>query len=226
MASACDETLRLTLPRRKGEEFRNGAVWLAAGLDRGAALYVNMNWGLPGERWRDAASWLHALLPDSRESQAVVGAAEEYSSLASIGVEGSGSADARLKLYWRLDRSVSMEQMGIPVLADEGFRDFLTQVVRQGSLSRRGLVLSASFGLSDGGLRDAKVDLCAHCLPCPPERWVSVLKGCCQGLGSFSTDLEEGLLRRQCELAFIGLGVDRRRSRRLNAYMKAATSPP
>jgi hypothetical protein len=222
LSDTCDQTLQRTLPRRKGTQFQSGAVWLAAGLDAGAALYVNMRWGQPGDRWDDAQGWLGALLPESAASRALVEVARNHAVLASVGVEGRGRADARLKLYWRLDRGIPLHETGIALFADEAFRDFLAEVVRDDALSRQGLVLSAGFALSDGALRDAKLDLCAHCLPRTAEQWTDVL-GRCEPAAR-AADLQDGLHRRQCELAFVGLGVDCRRTRRLNVYLKPAAS--
>jgi hypothetical protein len=49
---------------------------------------------------------------------------------------------------------------------------------------------------------------------------VDVLKTCAPDARVCSSDLEHGLIDRQCEVAFVGLGIDRDRTQRVNVYLK------
>jgi len=225
LADTCEETLRRMLPARKNiEALRPGSLWLAAGLDGGAAMYVNTRWGDAKQRWRDAADWLSTLMPNRGAAKTVIDAISAHAAIASVGLEGATAKDTRLKLYWRLNSPIAIEQMGVPLLAHPAYKDFLLRLVADKPLSLGGLVLSAGFGLCDGALHDVKIDLCAHCLPRPAADWVSLLSDCCQEFGLAPLDIADGLISHQCELAFVGFGIDRSENRRINLYMKAPTT--
>lgn len=221
LSDMCEGTLRRMLPRgRARREVDPGLVWLAADLQRGAALYVNLRWGEAAARWDDALQWLAGILPDARAAASVVAALRPHAVLASVALEGSSAAEGRAKLYWRLTRPVALSALGMEPLCDPAAGAFLARIVGQRDLPLQGLVLSAGFDLGDGALTDAKIDLCAHCLPRPPEQWQGDLAGCCAAFGLAEPELGDGLDAGACEMAFLGLGIGRRGERRINAYLK------
>jgi hypothetical protein len=218
----CEHSLNHLLPADpRHEAFSAGAIWLAAGLGRGAAMYVNSRWGRDADRWDDAVRLLHAVLPYDEAARDVIDAVRPHSVLASVALEGTRSSDARIKIYWRLLRPVALQALGVPLLAHPDIGGFLATLVRDTALPLSGLVLSAGFAVADGALTDVKIDLCAHCLPRPEKAWVEDLDDCSRTFGLVPADVANGLLERHCDVAFVGFGIDRRGSRRLNVYVKA-----
>jgi hypothetical protein len=223
LAALCELTLRRELPRGSARrELDPGLVWLAADLQRGAALYVNQRWGDAAARWDDALGWLRAVLPDARAATSVVAALRPHATLASVALEGSSAVEGRAKLYWRLMHPIGLDALGVAPLCDPAAGAFLGRIVGEAALPLQGLVLSAGFDLADGALADAKIDLCAHCLPRTSRQWLHDLAGCCKAFGLAEPELGDGLDSGACEMAFLGLGIDRRGERRINAYLKPA----
>lgn len=227
LAVSCEETLRHLLPINGQEaNLRAGSLWLAAGLEGGLAVYINMRWGKIEQRWCDTVNWLMALLPCSQEAKALMHAIKPHSVIASAGLEGTTIANARVKVYWRLEKPALFHLMGISLLTHSAFRDFLVLLVSDRSLPLSGMLFSASFGLYDGKLYDIKIDLCAHCLPRPENEWVQVLQECCGAFNLAPLSIANSLSQRQCEMAFIGFGLDRFGNPRLNLYLKTSQLSP
>jgi hypothetical protein len=198
-------------------------VWLAADLEAGMALYANTRWGNAAERWDAAREWLALVLPDSRAIRMFIGAVREHGTLVSLALEGRTPADARAKVYWRLRGPTSLRQMGVPLLTHRAFEEFLTLIPTEEEIPLSGIVLSAGFSVSDGALSDAKIDICAHCVVRSGETWIQFLGDCCRIGGLRPLDLGEGLRRRDCEVALVGLGLNSRSERRLNVYLKGTS---
>jgi hypothetical protein len=210
------------LPRcKRWKDANAGLFWLAAGLDGGVALYVNTRWGQATDRWFDAYEWLRRLLPNLEESNALIQTLLPMAVLASVGLEGKSAADVRVKLYWRLLRPLPLDQLWVPLLRHDCFRDFLCLLLKEDAVPLSGLVFSVGFALANGRLSDAKVDICAHCLRRSPDWWVQTLKHCCQHYHLCSLHIGDGLVGGRCEVAFAGLGLDAIGKRRLNVYLKA-----
>ncbi len=221
LAALCDATFRRLVPREElPDEPAAGWMWLAAGLDGGAAMYINTHWGGDADRWRDALGWLRALLPNSDAAEALIAALRPDATLASVALEGLTPADARAKLYWRLTRKVSLARLGVPFLEHPDCGAFLARIVGDAALPLTGLVLSAGFSVAEGGITDAKLDLCAHCLPRSPQTWGAVLADSCDHFRLARFDLADALRQGDCEVAFVGFGLDQRQRRRLNLYLK------
>ena len=214
-----------TLPvNEQQDHLQGGLFWLAAGLEGGTALYANTRWGLAADRWNDAVDWLEFILPDPHPSNRIIQTLRKHAVLASLGLEGRTPADARAKLYWRLLAPTSFAQMHVPFLDHEAFANFLDLLASQQSVPLSGVVFSVGFSLSNGALCDAKIDLCAHCLPKPPKLWVQLLDECCKNHRLHRLDIGEGILSRQCDVAVVGFGVDSRCDPRLNVYLKAPST--
>lgn len=223
LAPICAATMRRVLPRDESAEALDaGAMWLAADLERGAAMYLNTSWGDDAERWRDAGDWLGAVLPRRGGAAGHVWLLAPYAALASVALEGAGAAAGRAKLYWRMCQAVPLSQLGITPLLDPACRQFLERLVGNREIAATGMVLSAGFSLGDGSLDDGKIDLCAHCIPRSAAHWAEELTGCCAAFGLAPFDLAEGLRDGAGEVAFVGFGVDRHGGRRLNVYLKPA----
>lgn len=227
LAPACEQMFRYALPDPHGtavldeEEFRPGFFWIAAGLERGAATYVNTRWGCPEDRWNDSCRWLAEVLPEPLEALALVRSIRSDATLASIGVEGSQPEDARAKLYWRLNRPEAARRTGIALFEHPAVKEYLGAVIGDRSIPLTGIVFSAAFRLVDGGLSDIKIDLCAHCLPRPAAAWTALLEQGVRLCGSPALHVADGLSSGACELALVGIGVNDKERLRLNVYLKA-----
>lgn len=216
IGQACRTMLAIAVPAAGLEA---GSFWLAGGLKGGAAVYANMRWGSAAERWEDARMWLRQALPDPEAAIAVIDRLEPVAQLASIGLEGSRPGNARVKLYWRLQRRASFADMGLPPFWNRD-ADRLAGAVSHGDGIRlSGLVMSASFRVADGGPADVKLDFCAHCMGWTAAEWAGMLRR-----GAFrDAAVARAVERRQAEVAFLGVGVNDGGAVRANVYLKAAS---
>lgn len=217
----CRETIRLGLPpAERRSELHAGALWLAAGpADPGAALYVTCGWGEPAARWPRVDAWLDAVLADGRPARRALAALRMHAQPVSLGIEGAGSG-IRAKLYARLERLVPLARLGLEPLCDPALARFLSMVIGEGSVSSHGLVLCASFRAHDGSLADAKLDLCAHCLPRAPAAWSSTVTALARALSLPVPGAVSAVADGTVEVALLGLGVDAGGLPRLNVYLK------
>jgi hypothetical protein len=224
LTSICDGCLNRLLPVDKGrDDLQAGAMWLAAGVDGGAALYVNTRWGQASERWDDALAWLGDILPCSRNSEPIIRTLRRRAWLVSAGVEGRSAADARAKIYWRLQHPIALADLGVPLLTHEAIGEFLGLFGEEQPIALSGLVFSAGFSLRDGAICDTKVDVCGHCVPRSPGRWLEMLGEYCQRQRLQPLHIG-GAAGHPWEIAFVGFGVTAEERRRLNVYLKARTS--
>jgi hypothetical protein len=201
---------------------RPGVLWVATGLDKcGLALYVKARWEAPSPDWQRARALLTLILPSSDDAEALINALIPRAQIASVGIECAGPQGARVKLYWRLSRPTSLDTLDISLLGDPAVREFLTLTVRDRLISLSGLVFSAGFLLSTGALHDVKVDVCAHCIHQPPAKWVEVIDDLVRRQGLEPPGMDDILMRRRAEMAFIGLGIDQAMNGRRRFYLRA-----
>jgi hypothetical protein len=143
---------------------------------------------------------------------------------ASVGLEGSGPGDARVKVYWRLRRTAPLTELGCPLLLDPSLALFLDLVVGQEPIPISGLVFGVGFGAVDGKLRDGKIDVCAHCRQLSATEWLDVIGRLTCENGLVDSDVRSVLHSGEVEVAFLGFGVDVRGQKRLNLYLKSLPS--
>jgi hypothetical protein len=206
--------------------FVRGVCWIGAALGQpGAAVYLD-TWpfGRSGA-WDFAEEWLHTFLEDGSAAQDAVRRLRPQATLASIGLEGACLRTMRAKLYWRLDRPVRLAELGIGLLKAPELAHFLARAVEQRPMALSGTVFSTGFSLHTGELEDVKLDLCGHCLPREPKAWGELLEGLSTDFGLVPVPVGSDLAERRCELAFLGLGVDRAGDTRLNVYLKETAEP-
>jgi hypothetical protein len=111
--------------------------------------------------------------------------------------------------------------MGVKLLGDPSMSDFLIRVLGARPVASTGLVFSTGFSLAAGEISDAKVDVCAHCVPRFSTEWSELVKSLAAEHGLADPGISVVLCTHRSELAFIGLGLDRCHEKRLNAYLKA-----
>ncbi len=223
---ACD-TLTAHVLAAAGDvtAFHHGLLWLGVGLNReGLACYCDAA-PLGDEAFAVTAAWLDTLLPDTTAASHLLARLRTCAHLASLGVEGVSSRSGRAKLYWRFHHPVRLDTLDIAPLADAAVPRFLATVIGTRPMRFSGTVLSAGFDLATGRLSDAKIDLCAHCLPAEPAEWVAQLDTLCDDFALPRFPVTQELLTRQCDVAFVSLGVDVRARRRLNLYIKPPHGP-
>jgi hypothetical protein len=203
--------------------FDAGAIWLAASpCGSGLAVYVNVQWSDDQSRWTRSCQWLSAVLRDGPSMREHLETLRRHATPVCLAVEGSTIEDARVKLYVRLVRATSLTSLGIASLGHPALAAFLVDAVGDSRLPGSALNLALGWSLATGDLIDAKVDLCAHCLPRPAEAWLALADRVVGRCGLEVLPLEAGLTRGQLEIALVGLGIDRHGGARFNAYLKAA----
>jgi hypothetical protein len=200
----------------------SGPAWLACGLGApGAALYLTARRADPARAWVRVEEWFSGLLPDPAAVRSLVDSLRARAVPASVGIEGTSPEHARAKLYWRLRTPLPLAALNVGAEAEAAFAEFLRRSVDGGAIPASGLVFSAGFSLADGGRVDLKVDVCAHCTPRTPGAWAAWTGGMAAAFGTAALPMD-AVMRRQAEVAFVGLGMDRAGEARLNVYFKEA----
>ncbi len=224
LRSLCTTILADWLPRPLAERaaLPGEGAWLAASLaGRGLALYVTTRWGPSAQRWARAARWLRTLLPErGGESAPMLERMAGCATLVSAGIEGSSLQQTRIKLYWRLKPGAALMNMGLPLLYSPTMVDFLTQVVAERQIVPGAIVGSIGFHLDSGALSDVKLDVCGHCVTRDWAEWLPIVRDCVSRFNLAAWPLDLTQLQSHAELAFIGLGLARGHSPRLNVYLK------
>lgn len=223
------ETAKITFQRllpseEEGRSFyRNGFLWIGASPDRaGAAFYLE---AAPLGRirgWQEAEQWLHEILPSDGPAKTAIARLRDLGVIASMGLEGSAIENSRAKIYFRLVRSASLCQLGLDPLVSEEVAHFLRIAMDRSGLDLSGLVLSVGFSLKTGELVDAKIDLCGHCLAHSKSKWLEIIRQLSDRFDLAPIPLSKALVEHNCEIAFLGFGLDKSRNSRLNVYLKAS----
>ncbi len=226
MAPVCRSLLEHMLPADPvmRAALGNGGAWLAADLrGRGMALYTTAKWGDPGVRWKRVRQWLDATLADAAMARETFARLAPHAIPISVGVEGATPGDARIKLYWRFSGAVTLDTLGIGLLARPEIKEFLANVAGEARIPLAAIVASIGFRFASGDVSDVKLDLCGHCIRHTWPDWIDILRRCSarHGLAEFpSIDQTE----RGAEIAFVGFGLDAKRASRLNVYLKQPAS--
>lgn len=225
LAPLVDATVDRTLPVGGARaELREGALWLAAGVDNepGAALYTTLEWGDRDQRWERVRGWLGAIVPDADRTLRELGRLTEVSRPVSAAIEGRRRADARAKIYVRLRRAVPLGELGIAELAHPSIAAFVDKTIGERTIPATGLVLSVGIAVATGELEDVKVDVCGHCIS--PwrdiEDWERLCAWVARKLRVQRIGVAPALARRDVEIAFIGLARRRTGESRSNLYLK------
>lgn len=224
MAPAVESTLARMLPDDAAGQAacRMGALWLAAGVEQPSfALYAGAAWpGDPAAAWRRVARWLAALLDEPAPALGATMRLRDLARPESACIEGADPAAARVKIYFRLTRTVTHGALAMLALDDERVHAFVEDVIGARELPLSALVFSLSFDLATGAWRDAKLDICAHCLRRPRTAWQGVLQRAQRSMGVDTGAAMAMLDAPGLELACIGIGLDRHGQPRVNAYGK------
>jgi hypothetical protein len=208
-----EPTARAALP--------GGAVWLAADLSgQGMALYATAKWGDGSQRWMRACRWLDEVLPASSAAHEILDRLASRSVLISVGVEGATPSNARAKLYWRLDGTTALYDLGLPLFDSAAISEFLSEVIEDRRIPRAGIVGSIGFRVATGSISDVKLDVCGHCVRRNPTDWMQVIERSIARHELARLPVECPTLLESTELAFIGFGLDAERTPRLNIYLK------
>lgn len=221
------DLLAATLPPSLTDypQAKDGIVWLGRAIgDPARALYVKARWSDAGTDWDRIAAVVQRMLARPQDALAAVEAIRAVARPVSIGLETAEAGQARLKLYWRLTHPVLLRSLGIAVLGDASFGDFLHRIVGAGRVPATGLVFSISHALASGTISDAKLDICAHCVPQTPAQWADAIQDLAAGHRVAMPEIGAALRTRRAEVAFIGYGLDMRGQKRLNVYLKGVSS--
>jgi hypothetical protein len=218
----CVELLETVTPAPLEAEpdVENGVLWLGAPLGgAGLAVYVKARWRSPDEDWERCEALVERALPAPDAARGLIERVREQARPVSAGLE-LNRRGGRLKLYWRLTAAVALAELGVEELADEAFARFVAETVGDATIPAEGLVLSAGFALDSGALRDAKLDVCGHCVPRPAAAWMALVSSLADGHGLQAAAVGEPLAATQAAVAFLGFGLDRDAGPRLNVYLK------
>jgi hypothetical protein len=224
-----NHVLRMIVPENSAQvaESSAGIMWLASAMrERSAAAYINAKWGSAAADWVRARFCLQSILPHAGDAEHFIQQLEPKARLASVGVETTSSQDMRLKVYWRLATPTLLSTLDIPLLHHPVLHRFIATVVSEQRMSLTGLVFSAGFLLSTGELEDVKVDLCAHCLPKPLNRWLALVDEVTEQNGLSTMALRTCRGGSRLDPVFLGLGVNRSNQARMNFYLKSSDAQP
>lgn len=223
----CERSLATTLPAGADlAGLRSGALWLAADLaGPGLALYTTAAWGAEDERWQRGLAWLDALLPDTRAARRLLEPLGALARPVAFAIEGDAPARARAKLYLRPRTVVPLAAMGIELLCDPRVAELLTPLFGTAAIRSDTLVYALGFALADGALSDAKLDVCAHCIPRPAAAWATLLGWWTQHLSHRDFGVDAPLEAGTAEVAFVGIGVRADGDLRTNLYLKPPAAP-
>jgi hypothetical protein len=220
--SLADRLLEVALPSdpQAIAELQNGCLWLAGGAEpHGLAIYAAGRWGTLDSRWRRAHAVAGLAQSRTRPVSEMLTRVSRIGNLASVGVEGTDTNDARIKLYWRLARRVRLSEVGVPSLCCPDVIDFLELVLSDSVVSLSGMVFSIGIAAQTGEVVDAKIDLCAHCLRISTERWVRIIEQATTAFDLVEPRIIPALQDDSCRVALVGIGVDHHRALRLNVYL-------
>lgn len=219
LASSLSTTLELMMSWCSPEHFVNGPLWLATvpGAS-GMAVYFDAK-PLERDASRHIDSWLLAIAPETRGYFAALLKPDAGVQLASFGIEGADVTDARVKIYFRLEDSTTLQSIGVPELYSQPMLDWLASAIPGGEIDSSGLVLSISAPLQGKGETDAKIDICGHCANHSLQQWDEIFEGTnsAGGLPSLAQHLDTD----KVAVAFAGLGVSSSLVTRVNVYLQA-----
>ena len=221
-------TLELNLPRERAllSDYPDGVMWLGAGLDGpGLAMYVDCRRGGHTVALERLHTWLRAVCGDTSDVASLVSALRNNTLLMCLGIEGLSFANARAKVYWRLDRPAELKSLGIPGFADSAFTQFLSLLVGDRRIRLSGIVLNAGIHVNGGEWADVKLDVCGcrNCLNLTQEEAAAAISALTSHFGLLPLPVADIL--EYGEFAFCGLGIDVRGQRRLNVYIKPRIEP-
>jgi hypothetical protein len=223
LAPLAERTLARLLPDapEPRARYRDGFIWLARSPDRpGLAFYVEAAPLGAAGGWDAAEAWLSDVLPAPAAARAALARLRASCVVASLGLEGSCPADARAKIYFRLARPASLEALGLELLRDASVQGFLAEAMGTFGLDLDGLVLSAGFRVATGEPADVKLDLCGHCLTWSDAQWLALWERWRAAHGLRPLPLADAL-QGDCDVAFVGFGLDAALEPRVNVYLKA-----
>jgi hypothetical protein len=224
MAPAVETTLAGMLPHDAAGQAacRMGALWLAVGVEQPAfALYAGAAW--PGDTaasWRRISRWLATMLDEPAPALVAALRLRDLARPESVCIDGTDPSAARVKIYFRLTRTVAHGALAVLALDDERVHAFVEDAIGARELPLSALVFSLSFSLATGAWHDAKLDICAHCVRRPRAAWQGVLQRAQRSMGVDTSAAMAMLDAPGLELACIGIGLDRRGQPRVNAYGK------
>lgn len=203
--------------------YGNGFAWIAVSPDRaGIAFYLDAEPLGQARGWAAASKWLDEILPSNKSANEVIAKLRDLCIIASMGLEGSTPEDARAKIYFRLVKRIPLSQLGLDLLISEEIVHFLHIAMCKVDLDLKGLVLSVGFSAKSGDLIDVKIDLCGHCLAYEKSKWLDIIERLIKRFELAPIPISSALDNSDCEIAFIGLGLDKGHRPRLNVYLRAA----
>lgn len=223
MRHLCNSLIQSMLPAESGNctLVPGSGLWVAADLSgKGMAVYATAKWGVNAQRWFRARRWLGAILPETGLADSVLDRLSSRTILVSAGIEGVERHGATAKLYWRLDGSATFDDLGIPLIENQGLREFLSLIIEDQKIPKTGILGSIGFQVGTGAVISTKLDICCHCVRRTPLDWERVLKCCAAYHDSTKISLSYSNILEQSEMAFVGLGLDALATPRLNVYLK------
>ena len=217
-----DAAIRHTLPEDEEalSAYRDGPMCIAAAVGgRGAAIYLDARTA-GDDGWQRAAAFAEEVLPRTDDALGLLNTLRSHCELASVGAEGSDEANAVVKFYFRLRAPMPLDVLGIDLLRHPSIPEFSSALTGGRSVPPSGLLISFGIGLSDGALRDVKINYCGHCLAYDPDTWYERLSRQTDALRLVAIPVRELLRGPSLDVSFVtcGLSVDGRS--RINLYVR------
>ena len=222
----CDQLFQAVLHHHPGIDltsFYRGFCWIGASpSEPGVALYLDTFPLGTMSAWDMIEQWLSHVLPDATEAKQLIENLRIYAIPASVGLEAVSPQNGRAKIYWRLKQPVPLSSLSIAPLQRPEIAQFLAMVIEKREMRLEGTVFCTGFDLLTGCLTDAKIDLCAHCLPRPAEEWSTLVDHLTSTFHIQKPAIRKTLNSGQTSMAFIGMRVPVNGSPKLNVYLKPA----
>lgn len=221
LKSALQASFKLMLNHCSPEDFVNGPLWLATiPNSKGMAIYFDSK-PLKGQAAAVIKQWLDSIAPQASGYFDSLLSSDSGVQLASFGIEGRTMADARAKIYFRLQPGTTLTSLRFKELYSNPMVNWLTSVIPEGEISPSGLVLSVSSPLIPGAEveGDGKIDICGHCAKHSLQKWDYIFSktSSAAGMPTFADKFDID----QVDIAFAGLGVNADMKSRVNVYLQA-----
>ena len=196
-------------------------LWLAVPIfGDGFAIYVKANSDNPQKDWERCISLCEVIFPSHPEVGFKIANLRECAYPASVGLEIADPKHMRFKVYWRLQKRITLDSLNIGLFNDPSIHEFLIRVLGPSVIPATGLVFSTSFSLRTGRISDVKIDVCGHCTSRGSEDWLALIDSLTTDYGLANLGLSTVLSSQCADIAFIGYGLNALCEKRLNVYLK------
>ncbi|MBL4700080.1 MAG: hypothetical protein JKX85_02385 [Phycisphaeraceae bacterium] len=232
LAEACRAIANICLPEEVNPDMSlTTKAGIGFGMEMGTpglAIYGHGPWSSQEEGWSSLLEKLPVLLPASAPMLEHIEKIRSVSTLHGIGMAGSNSRNARIKLYWKLTEPLRLDMLGFPLESHQPFIDFLNLVSQEKGVSLNTMFFCVGFDWKTGQFRDFKIDVCCctDCLGLSQAKMIHILEEMGRSLDIRTIDLRSIIYRQEARFSLLGFGCDYKGDMRLNTYLSPCTPLP